>query len=115
MAVIAAAIALFPLLDGRPPRWWSIAVASIVLAIAFFRPMALAPANRAWLVFGGRLHKVTSFIVLGLLFFLVLTPLAIVSRLFRSNMLRLKRVRQGESYWMERDADLRPGDFSKPF
>jgi hypothetical protein len=65
------------------------------------RPV-LAPLNRLWLKFGLLLHKVVSPIVLGVMFFLVITPIGLTMRAFGKNPLRLKLDKQSGSYWIER-------------
>lgn len=115
MAVVASVIALFPLLSGHAPRWWAGVLAIALLVASGLRPILLAPANRLWLGFSRQLHKVTSLIVLGAMFFLVLTPLALVLRALGSDRLRLKRTPAAQSYWVARDPDARRPDFERPF
>lgn len=59
------------------------------------------PINRAWYQLGVLLGRIVNPVVLGLLFFLLITPVAILGRMFGRDPLRLKR-RNIESYWIER-------------
>lgn len=95
-------ISLFPLLGGRQLRLWALIVAGIFVGIAVFRPGLLGPANRLWLAFGHLLHRVTSPVILGLLFFLVFTPMGLVMRAIRKDPLRLRRDGSVKSYWIHR-------------
>ncbi|HEY7364284.1 MAG TPA: SxtJ family membrane protein [Methylomirabilota bacterium] len=95
-------IALFPLLGGRPVRLWSLIVAGVLVGVAMLRPGLLAPANRLWLAFGLLLHRVTSPLVLGLLFFLVFTPMGFVMRVLRKDPLRVQWDGSAPSYWIPR-------------
>ncbi len=101
-AGVFVVIALFPLLGGRPVRLWSLIVAAVFVAIALLRPGLLAPANRLWLAFGLLLHRVTSPLVLGLLFFVVFTPMGLVRRALGKDSLRLRWDGSLPSYWIPR-------------
>lgn len=78
-------------------------VTSVVFAIlTLFTPKLLAPLNRLWFELGMLLGKIISPIVLGLIFFVLITPVALVTRLFGRDALLLKK-RNTQSYWIERD------------
>ena len=78
-------------------------IASLVfLVFALLIPQALAPLNWVWTKFGLLLHKLVSPVVLGVLFFLVFTPIGIIIRLFGSDPLRLRFDSQAPSYWIMR-------------
>ncbi len=77
-------------------------VASIVFGLLTLAvPRALAPLNKAWFYLGKGLGKIVSPIVLGIIFFGILTPISVVTRLFGRDELRLKR-RAVNSYWIDR-------------
>jgi hypothetical protein len=77
--------------------------ASAVLALAALGvPGLLAPLNRGWLKFGLLLHRLTTPLILGGMFFLVITPTALVLRLLGKDLLHLKGGRQAPSYWIDR-------------
>jgi hypothetical protein len=95
-------IALFPLLGGRPLRLWALLVATAFLGVALLRPRLLAPANRLWLAFGLLLHRVTSPLILGMLFFLMFTPMGLLMRVLRRDPLRLRWEATAPSYWIPR-------------
>lgn len=113
-AVIGAAVALFPLFYGESPRLWLSTCALVLLTVALARPALLAQPNRLWLAFGARLHVVTSLLILGVLFYGVLTPFALVLRVFGRDRLHLKRS-TGSSYWSARDDADRAPSFDKPY
>lgn len=115
VSVVCGLVALFPMFWGQASRWWLIGVAAGFAVIAWLLPSLLAPANRLWLEFGKRLHVVTSLIILGAMYFLVLTPLALMLRAFGGDRLGLKRARDTGSYWIERDAGGTRPDFEKPY
>lgn len=102
-AGVFAVIGLFPLLGGRPPRLWALLIAGLFVAVALIRPRWLGPANRLWLAFGLLLHRITSPVVLGLLFFVVFTPMGLLMRLMRKDPLRLRWDASASSYWLHRN------------
>ena len=102
-AVVFAIIGLWPFLFGGTVRWWSLAIAAAFLAGAVIRPGVLAPLNRLWTRFGLLLNRIVSPLVMGLLFFLVITPFALVMRITGKDLLRLKRDPEARSYWIPRE------------
>ncbi len=109
-AVVFLVIGLWPLTGGAGVRWWAVGVAGMVLALGLGRPALLAPLNRAWTRFGLALGKITSPLVTGLLFYLVVTPLGIVLRVLGKDPLRLRLEPGAKSYWIERRPPGPAGD-----
>lgn len=112
-AVVFAFIGLLPLLGSREPRYWALVIAGIFLGLAFLAPKSLAPLNRLWFRFGLLLHRVISPLIMGLLFFLVITPTGWIMRLLRKDILHLKFDPKAESYWIERQPPGPDGDSLK--
>jgi hypothetical protein len=101
-AAVFAIIGAFPVLFGGAPRWWSLAVAAVFALIAFLAPALLGPLNRLWTRFGLLLHRIVSPLVLGFMFFLVVTPIALLMRALGKDPLRLRFEAGARSYWIER-------------
>ena len=101
-AVVFSIVGLFPLLRGRDPRVWALAIAALFLAVALLHPAVLAPLNRLWLRFGLLLHRVVSPLVMGMLFYLVVTPTGFLLRLFGKRPLRLQFEPAADTYWIPR-------------
>lgn len=99
-----AIIGLSPLLHLSSPRWWALSVAVIFALLATFRPAVLHPLNVAWLALGRLLHRVMSPLVMGAVFFLCVTPVAAVMRLWKKDILSLSYRPDLSSYWIERDS-----------
>lgn len=72
------------------------------LAAAFAAPAVLRPLNLLWLKFGLLLHRVINPLIMGLLFFLVFTPMGLAMRLFGADLLRLRKKPAQSSYWVFR-------------
>lgn len=109
-------IGLFPLLDALPARFWALCLSAIFLFMAFFAPGLLKPLNRAWYLFGLMLHKLVNPIVLGVLFFFTVTPIALVLRVLGKDPLNRRFDSAANSYWIERDSsDLTPESMRQQF
>lgn len=107
--VFAAALTtlgLVPLLHHAAPRWWMFAAAAVFAAIALVRPQILYPLNRAWLMLGELLHRVVSPLVMGAIFFLCVTPIAMIMRWRGADVLSLKRRPDLKSYWIVREGPV---------
>ena len=95
-------VGLLPLITGRAPRLWALGVGGIFLLVALLFPSVLAPLNRLWTKLGLLLHRVVSPIALGIMFFLVITPMGLVMRALGKDPLRLRLRPDAESYWIDR-------------
>ena len=105
-AVFFALVTVAPLRHHLPPRLWASAPAALLAILAAVAPKLLRPLNRAWLRVGKLLEKITNPIVMGVLFFVVVTPAGLLMRLFGKDPLRLRLDREAASYWIERPTDL---------
>ncbi len=101
-AAVFLVVALYPLLDSGGARAWSLGVSASFLLIAIVAPRLLAPLNRAWFRFGLLLHAIVSPVALGIIFFLVVTPMGLLARLFGKVPLALDFEPSKESYWVRR-------------
>jgi hypothetical protein len=81
---------------------WTLPVAVAFLAVAYTFPRLLSPLNKLWLKFGLLLYKVMNPLILGLLFFITITPIGLIMRVFGKDFLRLRMDRAAKSYWIER-------------
>ena len=102
-AVVFLVIAGIPLLHGEAIRWWSVGVAAAFALAALVKPALLAGLNRLWMKLGILLGKVVSPIALGILFYIVITPIGTMIRLTGKDPLRLKFDPDAESYWIPRE------------
>jgi hypothetical protein len=101
-AIVFAVTAVYPVWSGRPVHWWALTTAALFLSAALFAPRLLRPFNRVWFAFGLLLHKTVSPLVMGLLFFVTVTPTAIILRALGKDPLRLRFDRNANTYWIER-------------
>ncbi|MCP4326872.1 MAG: hypothetical protein GY791_00320 [Alphaproteobacteria bacterium] len=102
--VVFAIVGVWPLVFGDGGlNWWAFIVAAAILAVALSRPALLAPANRLWTRLSILLSRVVNPIVMGLIYFVMITPIAICMRLAGRDSLRLKPDSGAHSYWIKRD------------
>jgi hypothetical protein len=101
-AAFFTVVAVLPWVRGGHGRVWALPVAGGLLLVALVRPRLLRPAHWLWFRLGLLLQRVTSPTLLGLVFFGVITPVAIVRRLSGADPLRLKRPPADGSTWTTR-------------
>jgi hypothetical protein len=85
------------------PRVWPFALAAAFVVVALVAPRLLAPLNRLWFRFGLALHGVTTPVIMGLVYFGALVPLALVMRALGKRPLQLGRDADAPTYWIARD------------
>ena len=100
--IVFLLIGLYPLLKNNDIRIWSLIISSVFLLLGLKNSKILTPLNILWFKFGMLLGKYVSPIVMGLVFFLVVTPTGIIMRIFNKDLLKLKK-RNINSYWIKRD------------
>ena len=106
---------LSPLRHHQPLRWWCFAISAVILGVTLTRPSLLQVPNRMWTWLGRTLGKVVNPIVIGLLFYLVLTPFATILRWLGKDLLNLSLDRKAESYWIRRDTTAAASDMADQF
>jgi hypothetical protein len=103
-AIVFAIVGLFPLLsDGGDIRHWGLVISSIFLGSALFAPAILMPLNRIWFKFGLLLHKFFNPLVMAIIFFVFLTPMALIVRFLGKLSLERGPDRDATSYWIARE------------
>jgi hypothetical protein len=94
-------IGLYPLISNEPIRIWSIIVSLVFLTVTIIKPNLFTFLNKLWIKFGILLGKIISPIVMGLVFFFVVTPIGIFVKIWKKDVMGLKRGKS--SYWITRD------------
>ncbi len=116
MAAATAILGALPLLRLAAPHWLLIAVAVAFAALALIVPRALYPLNYAWFRLGLLMHRVISPLIIGAVFFLCVTPIGVIMRLFGKDVLSLRRRADLPSYWIVRDPPgPEPGTMTNQF
>ena len=99
--VVFLLIAIYPLLKGSDLRIWSLIISFIFLVLGLTKSNLLTPLNKLWFKFGLFLGKIISPLIMGFIFFVVVTPIGIIMRLLRKDLLNLKYNKK-KSYWIEK-------------
>ena len=97
--VVFLIIGLWPLINDNIIRYWSLIISFIFLLLGLANSKFLSPLNLIWFKFGLLLGKFISPIVMGIIFFLVVTPIGILMRLINKDLLNLKYNNEN-SYWI---------------
>ena len=97
-------IGFFPLISAGIIRIWSVVLSLVFLIITIIRPNLFTFLNRSWIQFGIFLGKIISPIVMGLVFFFVVTLIGILVRILKKDVMGLKR--GASSYWINREDKL---------
>ena len=100
--IVFLLIALYPVINNEEIRVWSLIVSLIFLVLGLLNSKILNPLNKLWFKFGIFLGKVISPIVMGLIFFFVVTPIGLLMRLLNKDLLNLK-FNSNNSYWIEKN------------
>jgi hypothetical protein len=95
-------IAIYPFFGDGSLRLWSLAISIIFLILGLFNSKILSPLNKLWFKFGIVLGKVISPIIMGIIFFLVVTPIGYLMRLFKKDVLNLN-FNDNKSYWIKKN------------
>ena len=99
--VVFLLVSLYSLINGENVRFWSLAISFIFLVLGILNSNLLSPLNKIWFKFGILLGRIISPIVMGIIFFLVVTPIAFIMRLLGKDLLNLK-YSDNQSYWIEK-------------
>ena len=99
--IVFLLIALYPLLKDNDLRIWSLIISFIFLGLGLINSKILTPLNRLWFKFGLLLGRFISPLIMGIIFFIVVTPTGIIMRLFKKDLLNLKYNKK-ESYWINK-------------
>ena len=99
--IVFLLIAIYPLINQGEMRVWSLLISLLFLILGIINSKILTPLNKVWFKFGVFLGKIISPIVMGVIFFLVVTPIAFLMRMLKKDLLNLK-FNKNSSYWIEK-------------
>ena len=101
-SIVFLIIAIWPILNQNEIRIWSIIISLIFLILGLINSKFLSPLNKAWFKFGLILGSVIAPIVMGIVFFFVVTPTGLIMKALGKDILALKR-NKNNTYWLEKD------------
>ena len=100
--IVFLLIGTYPLLNNDHVRIWSLIISIVFLILGLLNSKILFPLNKIWFKFGILLGKLISPLIMGLIFFVVVTPIGLLMRLFNKDLLNLK-FNKSKSYWIEKN------------
>ena len=111
--VVFLIVGLWPLKNGDNLNFYFIVVSAIFLILGLINSKLLSPLNKLWIKIGEILGIIIAPIVMGLIYFIILTPISFIVRIFGKDLLGLKFIKKKESYWIKRKKNL--GSMKKQF
>ena len=100
--IVFLLIGTYPLLNNDHIRIWALIISIVFLILGLLNSKILLPLNKIWFKFGILLGKIISPLIMGLIFFVVVTPIGLLMRLFNKDLLNLK-FNKSKSYWIEKN------------
>ena len=111
--IIFLILGLWPLKSGENLNFYYIAISLIFLILGLIKSKLLSPFNKFWIKLGVILGNIIAPIVMALVYFVILTPVSLIVRLFGKDLLALKFLKKRETYWITRKKTL--GSMKKQF
>ena len=94
-------VSIYPLIDGGVLRVWSLVISAIFLILGLLNSKVLTPLNKLWFKLGILLGAIVSPIVMGIVFFIVVTPISLIMKILGKDILNLKK-NKNRSYWIDK-------------
>ena len=104
--IVFLILSLWPLKSGNNLNLYFLITSGIFLILGAFNSKLLTPLNIGWIKFGEILGLIIAPIVMGLVYFVILTPVSLIVRLFGKDLLGLKFLKENETYWIKRKKNL---------
>lgn len=104
--IVFLVLSLWPLKNGDNLNFYFLIASGIFLILGIFNSKFLTPLNKIWIKFGEILGLIIAPIVMSLVYFVILTPVSLIIRLFGKDLLGLKFLKEKETYWIKRKKNL---------
>ena len=100
--IVFLLIGIYPIINSEGIRVWSVIISLIFLVLGLLNSKVLIPLNKIWFKFGILLGKIISPIIMGIIFFFVVTPIGLIMRILGKDLLNLK-YNNNKTYWIEKN------------
>ena len=104
--VVFLILSLWPLKNGNNLNLYFLITSGVFLILGAINSKLLTPLNKTWIKFGEILGLIIAPIVMSLVYFVILTPVSLIVRLFGKDLLGLKFIKENETYWIKRKKNL---------
>ena len=111
--IVFLGFGLWPITYEDTPNIYLLIISIIFLILGLINSKLLSPLNSIWIKFGELLGKIIAPIVMAIVFFIILTPISLIVRLFGKDLLGLKFTKKIKTYWIKRKKDI--GSMKKQF
>ena len=111
--IVFLIIGLWPLKNGESINFYFITASIIFLLLGLINSKLLTPLNKSWIKLGEILGIIIAPIIMALVYFVILTPISIIVRVFGKDLLGLKFLKEKDTYWIKRKKNL--GSMKKQF
>ena len=103
--IVFLIISFWPFIEGQSLRIWPLTVSLIFLVLGLLNSKLLTPFNLIWVKFGEMLGRIIAPIVMGIVYFIIITPIGLFMRLIGKDLLRTK-FSKNNSYWIKREKNI---------
>ena len=103
--IVFLIISLWPFIEGQPLRIWALAVSLIFLVLGLLNSKLLTPLNLIWIKFGEQLGRIIAPIAMGIVYFIIITPIGLFMRIIGKDLLKTK-FSKDSSYWIKREKNI---------
>ena len=97
--IIFTIITFYRVVDGNSPKFYFFPIAILFLILGLLNSKILTPINKTWINFGFFLGRIFSPIIMGFIYFLIVTPTGIIMRLLNKDLLKLRYDKKTNTYW----------------
>ena len=104
--VVFLIVSLWPLTHEGSIRIWSVIISAVFLILGLINSKLLTPLNLFWFKLGIILGAIISPIVMGIVFFIVVTPTGFILRIMGKDLLNKKYDKKKETYWIKRETPI---------
>ena len=104
--IIFLIVSLWPLTYEGPIRIWTVIISLVFLILGLMNSKLLTPLNKLWFKFGMILGAIVAPVVMGVVFFLVVTPIGLVMKIMGRDLLNKKYDKKKRTYWIKRDTSI---------
>ena len=104
--IVFLIVSTWPLTNEEPVRIWSAIISSVFLILGLMNSKLLTPLNKLWFKFGMILGAIVSPVVMGVVFFLVVTPIGLIMKIMGKDLLNKKYDKKKRTYWIKRDTSI---------
>jgi hypothetical protein len=104
--IVFLIVSIWPLTNEEPARIWSAIISSVFFILGLMNSKLLTPLNKLWFKFGMILGSIIAPIVMGIVFFLVITPIGLFMKIIGKDLLNIKYDKRKKTYWVKRNIPI---------